>query len=103
MSNIKISVLCHVKYGNCRISKCLLILHLVKYGNFYILRIDIYNQEISIFDILQNIVFRVYHVKNGNCQLSFTADDTATNGDNHREGSALKLYKRNILPSSNIY
>lgn len=32
------------------------ILHLVKYGHFYILRIDIYNQEISIFDILQNIV-----------------------------------------------
>ena len=33
------------------------ILHLVKYGHFYILRIDIYNQEISIFDILQNIVW----------------------------------------------
>ena len=48
MSNMEI-----VEYQN------FYILHLVTNGNFYILHIDIYDQGISIFDILQNIVIWV--------------------------------------------
>lgn len=74
MSNMKI-----VEYQN------FYILHLVTNGNFYILHIDIYDQGISIFDLLQNIViwvvdnFHIWH------ETGFNADDTASNCDKHQK------------------